>query len=470
MHQKTFQTIQKHNLIPAHALVVVAVSGGADSLALLHILNELRPRLGCHLHVATLDHGLRGEAGAADVRFVADIATRWGLPVTVDRVDVPALMAQTGQGVEAAARQARFTFLAQVAHETGATVVATAHHANDQAETILLHLLRGTGLRGLGGMAFRTPLPGFPKITLIRPLLETSRDEIEAYCHEHGLSPRSDETNQDTTLRRNRIRHKILPQLETINPQIVSALIHLGESAAADLDYLAEQFNPVIASSNQERERITISRAYFVTLHPALQRRFVLWAAAQLGSEETISYDHLLAAVKMGSRGMVNGQVLLPGDLRLRVDYTMIAVERLAAGWPDSGYPLLPPGEAIPLVVPDTILLPGEAWKLMTATDLPAEAVPGRWVGLPASNNLALRTRRAGDRFAPPGLGGHTKKLNRWFTDHKVPSYLRDRIPLLTINDEIAAIALAEGWVVSTMFTTHGKTESSFYITNLEKT
>lgn len=470
MHQKTFQTIQKHNLIPAHALVVVAVSGGADSLALLHVLNELRPRLGCRLHVATLDHGLRGEAGAADARFVADIAAQWGLPVTVDGVDVPALMAQTGQGVEAAARQARFAFLAQVAHETGATLVATAHHANDQAETILLHLLRGTGLRGLSGMALRTTLPGFPEITLIRPLLETSRGEIEAYCQQHSLSPRSDETNRDTDLRRNRIRHDILPQLMTINPQIVSALVHLGESAAADLDYLAEQFSPVIASSIQENERITISRAYFAALHPALQRRFVLWAAAQLGSEETIGYDHLIAAVEMGSRGTVNGQVLLPGALRLRVDYTMIAVERLAAGWPESGYPLLPPGTAIPLVVPDTILLPGETWTLTTAVTLPAEVEPGGWVALPASKNLVLRTRRDGDRFAPPGLRGHTKKLNRWFTDHKVPGYLRDQIPLLTIHDEVAAIALAGGWVVSARFTTHGKTESSIYIANLKRT
>ncbi|MCB9453227.1 MAG: tRNA lysidine(34) synthetase TilS [Anaerolineaceae bacterium] len=231
VHQKAFQTIQKHNLIPQHTLVVVAVSGGADSLALLHILQELRPRLECDLHVATLDHGLRGADGAADAHFVAATAAAWGLPVTIGNTNVPALMEQTGQGVETSARQARYAFLAGVARDVGASLVATAHHADDQAETILLHLLRGSGLRGLRGMAFHAALPGFPEITLVRPLLATSRTEIETYCREHHLTPRHDATNQDTTLLRNHIRHDILPQLQTINPQIVPTLMNLSESA-----------------------------------------------------------------------------------------------------------------------------------------------------------------------------------------------------------------------------------------------
>ncbi|MBZ0278007.1 MAG: tRNA lysidine(34) synthetase TilS, partial [Anaerolineae bacterium] len=236
MYQKFFQTIQKHNLIPPHTMIVVAVSGGADSLALLHLLRDIRKRLRCDLHVATLDHGLRGEAGAADARFVAETAASWGLPVTVGQVSVPALMSQTGQGLEAAARRARYAFLAQTAQTTGAAVIASAHHADDQAETILLHLLRGAGLNGLRGMAYRAPVPGYPHLTLIRPLLNVTRTEIDSYCREHGLVPREDASNQDVAMLRNRIRAEVLPRLRTINPQIAQALISLADNAAVDQD------------------------------------------------------------------------------------------------------------------------------------------------------------------------------------------------------------------------------------------
>src|SRR6266545_2156816 len=232
---RAFITAQR--MIDAGAPVVVAVSGGPDSLCLLHILATLRDDLGIALHVAHLDHMIRGAESETEARFVADLARSWGLPATVEAVDVPVL--------------------AQVARSAGAQAVAVAHHADDQAETVLMHLLRGAGPEGLGGMRPVVPWhewapdketrrpgdkvsdscslsPGLlVSPSLIRPLLQVTRADIESYCTEHGLAPRRDPTNLDLDATRNRIRHELLPRLIEYNPHIVEAL---GRTAAICAD------------------------------------------------------------------------------------------------------------------------------------------------------------------------------------------------------------------------------------------
>ncbi|MCB9453226.1 MAG: tRNA lysidine(34) synthetase TilS [Anaerolineaceae bacterium] len=194
-----------------------------------------------------------------------------------------------------------------------------------------------------------------------------------------------------------------------------------------------------------------------------MQRRFVLWAAEQLNGGETTSHHHVIAAVDLGNRGEVGSQVLLPGGLRLRVAYTEVTVERLTAAEPDRGYILLPVETEITVSVPGITLVSGSAWALVTRTTPPSADSLGTWAGLTGSSDLLLRTRREGDRFASPGLGGHTKKLNRWFTDQKVPNDLRDRIPLLVVGGQVAAIRLVDRWVVSTQFIPQEQAKPAVY-------
>lgn len=454
-------SIREHRLIAAGERILIAASGGTDSLALLHILMSLRDSLGCDLHVATLDHGLRGEAGADDARFVVETAQAWNIPVTSSTADVRALAAERRIGIEAAARSARYDFLAQVARAIGAHRVAVAHHAGDQVETVLLHLLRGSGLRGLSGMSFASPLPGHSDLTLIRPLLGITRADLEAYCHDHALHPRHDVSNDDLSLTRNRLRHETLPYLRDLAPGFDRRLLALAEIAALEDNFvdsaLSQTIDPHLI---HQPDRITLPRAIFVALHPALQRRFVLSAARDLRAHD-ITAQHVAAAVDLALKGQVGARALLTAGVQLRRDYDAIVVERESAPLPDD-HPLLPTAESvIPVAIPGTTTVGqgGAAW-LLTASPTPLEGDSAS-LAIPEGAEIILRGRRNGDRFAPQGLDGHTRKLKDWLIDRRVPRRHRDRLPLLVVGGEIAAL-YCRGWHVSAHF--HSTQNPSHFI------
>ena len=443
------RTLQTHRLIPPGSQVVASVSGGADSLALLHVLNRLSPQLGFRLHVATLDHGLRGERGAADAAFVCRVAAEWGIPVTAGAVDGLALAAETGLGIEAAARRARYRFLAEVARAVGADRVATGHQADDQAETVLMHLIRGAGLRGLGGMLPQSPLPEAPDLVLIRPLLEVWRAEIEVYLDEQGITPVEDITNRDTALLRNHIRHVVLPILRDCNPQISRALAQLADSAALDQAYLDERVAQAAAESGRcfPGERACFRRAAFAALPLALQRRWVQWASNQVNPAAELGYETVVKAAELGVRGAVGDQTHLPGRLRLRVDYDELWVEPLDALPPLPAWPLLADAD-VQVVVPGLTMLNGWALQAAFTPQLESQAR----LAIPAGAQVTLRPRQPGDRFAPLGLQGHTQKINRWMINRKVPRALRRRIPLLCVDGQVAAVIVGATWAVAEPF------------------
>src|SRR5947209_6731228 len=255
MLEKIATYIDQHQLLPESGTIIVAVSGGADSLCLLHVLNRLcgsGPEArypAVRLHVAHLNHKLRGEASYHDAAFIAQLADSWGLPVTIGEIDVPALARQEGRSLEDAARTARYRFLREVA---AGRRIAVAHHADDQVETLLLHWLRGGGLAGMLGMQ---PC----QQDIIRPLLATSRAEILAYCQQYNLHPLQDASNTDARFLRNRIRHELLPLLESMNPGIRSTLLRNAEVVRADAEWIEAQVDsawPAVVVSTQEN-RIT---------------------------------------------------------------------------------------------------------------------------------------------------------------------------------------------------------------------
>ncbi len=462
------QNIQKFQLITTGQKLVVGVSGGADSLVLLHILNQLAPRLGIIIHAATLDHQLRGAESAGDVRFVQQICHEWGVDVTLGQADVAQLAQKQQLGIEAAARVARYDFLAHVAEKVGATSVAVAHHMDDQAETVLMHLMRGAGVHGLAGMALRSPVPGHTELSLIRPLLQVSRAEIEAYCEQHDLIPCHDSTNSDTSLLRNAIRLDVLPMLAEYTPQVRPALARLAEIAAVEDDYLQQHvllFSQSAAVTVSPRQ-ISIDRNAFQGLHSALQRRLLIWAIGQLGSSEDTAAQLVIYAIEIAKRGQQGAIALLGGGFRLRVNYNIFVVEAENNAEIDQHNPLLPINFSLNINVPSRHLFDG--WTLESTMILPSESKMVCRLSVPEGSDVVLRTRQVGELFAPLGMNGHTQKLSRWMVNHKIPKVIRHQVPLLVINNIIAAIALNHEWFVSEVFAVRNNDEPIIYFQFLE--
>ena len=442
---RVLNTLRRHDAIFSGELVIIAVSGGSDSVALLHLLNRAKDALGIELHVASLDHGLRAEDGQLDQDLVASLASRWRLPYTLGHADVPALSAEWGIGIEAAARRARYEFLARVACEQGGCCVAVGHHAHDQAETILMNIVRGSGARGLRGMSVVSDMPGHAGIRLVRPLLRIAKHELEAYCREHKLPFRVDESNADTRFRRNYLRHEVIPNLTRLNPDLLAAFERLAESAAVDEDFFAEQVErTVMPLVTAESDRWQMKQADFAALHPALQRRFIQRAYRQMfGGSASLSHALTLDLIAWSREAATGSRRDISGALQMRKAYDEIIIERKDADDDQDQFRLIPLETDEPLRLGAPLLFQGLTIYLSPA----AEACGvGTRLRLPASLELRLRTRRPGDRFKPKGMGGRSRKIKAWMIDRKIPREIRHRIPLICADGAIMAICLGETW------------------------
>lgn len=438
------RVLEQSGAIDGSAKLIVAVSGGCDSVALLHLLSNLRGALAVELHVASLDHGLRGGAGRGDLDFVGELAAKWGLPHTLGQVDVPQLSQAWGMGIEEAARRARYDFLAQVARQEGCQCVVVGHHADDQAETILMNIVRGSGLRGLGGMRLVSPLPNHPRLKLIRPLLSVNRAELQLYCSERKLSFRQDESNWDTSYGRNFLRHEIMDRLSRLNPAVVSALNRLAESAATDDDFISSQLESVAKVALRSWVGgCSISRPLFQEAHPALQRRLLRRAFHQLAAGESLKHELTLDLVDFCQTARTGASRDIGASLELRIVYDDILVQRKGSLEPHSDYRLIPVDTNIELRAAEPLEIGGLSIGVGAQS---GDCQAGAALVLQAGCELRLRTRRAGDRFKPKGMAGRSRKLKDWMIDRKIPRRFRDQIPLLCADGAIVAICLGATW------------------------
>jgi len=334
------ETIATHRLLPPHARVVVAVSGGADSVALLHILVTLQASLKLTLRVAHLDHGLR-ERSAEDARFVQELGARWGVPVSSERRPVGAICKREGWSLEDGARRVRYQFLVEVAGRHSASRIAMAHTADDQAETVLMRLVRGTGLLGLGAIPIRRQLED--EIWVVRPLLAVWRQEVLAYLEEVRLAHREDETNGDDRFVRNRIRRQLLPLLERdYNPNIKGTLTLLAEQSRWDYAYLEEaagrqwkrtaKVHPCTAAADggvTPSPRVAISIPAFLRQPKALQRQLVRQAIRHVRGElGRFEFRHWVEAERLFAERPAGTVVDLPGGVRLRRENDQVVCTR----------------------------------------------------------------------------------------------------------------------------------------------
>lgn len=434
LRAKVEQFIVEHRLFREGDTVVVAVSGGADSVALLDILVSLAD-LRLRLVVAHLNHTLRGDESDADEEFVRQRAIHYGLPAEISRVDVKGLSRQKKLSLEEAGRVARYDFLAAVARNYGSAAIGLAHHADDQAETVLLRLLRGAGASGLCAMS---PKSG---ANLVRPLLAVKRQEIEVYLRERGISYRHDSTNSDREFLRNRVRHELLPYLETYNPAVRERLVATAQALARDEEVLEEETDTAFARCTRGRLDAVAFHLPAIASEPAgiryrLYRRALLLAK---GGLERIAVAHLQAIDRMIRAGRKPHATLsLPDGMMVARSYDTLTFLPVPDGLASTateteidgpGVHVLPGGVRLEVGA----ALPPAPWEGLSpgSACFDADAAPFPWL---------VRAFMPGDRIVPLGMTGH-KKVKDLFIDEKVPRKKRQRLPLIFSGGKLLWVA-----------------------------
>lgn len=410
-------------------LIVVAVSGGADSVCLLHRLRQLKR---FPLHVAHLNHQFRKEADA-EARFVEQLAAQWNLPVTIESWPVEALCKRERLSRQEGARRARYRFLTACADRVGARWIATGHTADDQAETVLMRLLRGSGRLGLSG------IPKLRADRIIRPILTMTRQEVTAELARAGIPHIEDLSNAKPVYLRNRIRHQLLPQLQADNPNILATLCRmanlLGEEDAFLRQYTQQQMSRVCLEKTEQS--VLFDVVQLQALHPAIQRRMIQAGLAHIyiclagpDNSRHVGFAQIEKLV-----GLLDGpsgrRFSLPGGVSVRRDYGRLILER---------------ADTQPVPPPPVEITGGEhsmnlpAWGIRLTMEQRYKP-PFRHVAAFDLDRvvppLILRGWRAGDRFVPVGMGGRHKKLQDFFSDAKIPRPERFRIPLLTCEGAV---------------------------------
>ena len=459
--------ISQYKMIEDGETVLVAVSGGADSLALLYGLHALRSQLSCKLHVVHLNHCLRPDADA-DAEFVQQHAAHLELPCTIQRAEVPRLVKQWKLSVEAAGRRARYQFYESVCTEVSATKVALGHHQDDIAETVLMNLIRGSGATGLKGIS---PVRN---MKFIRPLAGFTRQNIEAFLTSIGIVPRHDATNTDTYYLRNRIRRELIPQLaRDYNPNIKTGLSRTADVLGTESEYLDTVARKAFETCRIQgpQKNVVLDRVKFRQYHVALQRRILRQSVFEmLGDMSDLYFAHCEAMLNLVEGDAPNTVLALPNDLRFRRAYQQLIFERKPVEMESFVYPVATVGKTSIEVLNTEITA-----ELGHVESLGTLALPdGKFEAIfdydklrkvfaePSSETvpLTVRNRQQGDRFQPYGMRG-TKKIKDFFIDAKVPRCERDSIPLLVCSNEILWVI---GYTTSESFKIKPDTRQYLYL------
>ncbi|HXV47892.1 MAG TPA: tRNA lysidine(34) synthetase TilS [Candidatus Binatia bacterium] len=432
--------IQRHELISRGDRVVVAVSGGPDSVALLHLLLELREEFELHVEVAHLQHGMRGAEADGDAEFVGELARKLDLTFHLKTIDVPRIKVSAGKGnLEALARAERYRFFAQLIRDRSLDKVATAHTQDDQAETVLMWFLRGSGMKGIGGMApvqyMNLPGDGAPiGVTVVRPLLEVAKAEILEYLNRKSQPYRLDRTNQDTALLRNWVRLELLPSIRQrldgrLNERLGRQARLIREEDQL-LDGLARQkLEGICANGGLHRDGLLAEPA-------AMQRRLLrLWIEKARGNLSGLGFVHVDDLLRLIKEGPPQGRLALPGALELAREYGTLKLVRRTSRIKRTCY-------SYEFNAGSSLRIP------QAGSEIHSEVIKAPLVRYPAdfkeavfdsarlTGPLAVRNFRRGDYFQPLGMNGH-KKIKDLFIENKLTLSARANWPLLVLGREV---------------------------------
>jgi tRNA(Ile)-lysidine synthase len=439
------ETVTAYGMLKEKDSVVVGVSGGPDSVALLHVLGALAPRFSLKLGIAHLNHCLRRDDSDKEAAFVETLSDRLGLPFHIYKEDVHEYQIKNKLSLEEAARRVRYTFLNRIAEINRYNKIALGHHSDDNAELVLMNLFRGSGPLGLSG------IPPVRDGKIIRPLIKLNRSEIIDYLNQNRLKYVSDASNMDTRYLRNRVRHKLIPLLKTdYNPKISETLNRLSSIMLSEEAWIEDVIHPLFEKSvlNVQDDRITFSVSMLDPLHTAALRRILRKAISRIkGDLRRISFANIDAVQRLLEKGPAYGRLDLPGRIRIRRrgDVLLISREKSTLRNLDveSGH-LKPFVFEHKIAKPESIFIK-EIGAHLEFTEMSTETMPdycsaGRYTGFFDQDTLSfpmvVRNYRPGDIFRPMGMDG-MQKLKKFFIDKKVPRNERTKCPILLSRGKI---------------------------------
>lgn len=429
MLNRVREFIITHKLISPGDFIIAGISGGPDSMALLYIMKNLCKELDFKVAVAHLNHGLRPEA-AAEEKLVKNYCTQWDIEFHSRTLDIKAIARQGKKSLEEAGRDCRYQFFNELLGQLGAGKIATAHHQDDMAETVLLHLLRGSGIKGLRGIM---PVKG----NLIRPLLCVCKNEIKTFLHQKRVDYYIDRSNYELSYLRNRIRHRLIPMLQKdYNPQIIENLNRLADIAREDNDALEEEtrrwWEKLLIKINQDE--IVFDKQKLLEMHPAFQRRLILEAFSRLKGESGWDRADVQKVIELAQKEGSSKYVILKKGLRVKVVYRQLHFVRQLVPTVSFKCEIKVPGR-VEIPASDEVYV----FELCQRADLEHGNGDILLDYDKLKTPLFIRSRRPGDRFKPLG-GRGSKKLKDYFIDLKIPLSERDKIPLLASEGDIYAI------------------------------
>lgn len=436
MIHKVLEVIEQFGMISYGDRIIVAVSGGPDSMCLLHVLNEIKQKFGLSLYAAHVNHCLRGEEADKDQLYVEGFCKGLGIQCFSRKIDINKFAEERHLSSESAGREARYEFFNELLGKLGAQKVALAHNANDQAETVLMRIIRGTGMEGITGI--KPVREGI----FIRPLIHTSRSSIESYCTEHELHPRIDRTNLESIYARNKIRLELIPYIaENFNREIITVLNRMAETASIDNDYMEKEAEKIYSKHCRKiQNKIIIDKDAFLEHESVLTRTLRLAVSAIKGNKYNLEKVHIYDLINLQKSG-TGRKINLPGKLVGYNNYENIEM------YIDEGSGNIRQSEEYTLYINGETYISELGIKVSTRLVNKKEKI-----SLKEENNIkyfdfdkikedvSIRTRRNGDRFTPFGMSG-SKKLKDLFIDLKIAQEERDKVPLICFGEEIA-------WVV----------------------
>ncbi len=432
--EKVLSTINKHKLIEDGDKIVLGLSGGPDSVCLLHILNRLKEQMNIDIYAAHLNHQIRGIEAQKDALYVSKLCDEMGITFFVKSINVPKYCSDKGLSIEEGARKLRYEMFDEIKQKTRANKIAVGHNLNDQAETILMRIMRGTGLQGLRGIEY------IREGGIIRPILDIERKDIEKYCEEHNLNPRIDESNLENIYTRNKVRLELIPYMkDNFNPNVIESIVRMSNSLKSDSDYIENESEIKYKEvSNNMEESTSIDIKLYRDLHNSIKTRVLRKAIKEiLGDTNFIDQKHIEDIMCLEDDNKIDKKITLPrGLFAYRRKNNIILTTReiineeveFCYNIPSNGFIKI---KELDMIV-ETQTMSIDRYKSMK-TDKSSKGFDFNKV----KGGITVRSRKQGDKIKLP-MG--SKKIKELFIDLKIPREDRCKVPIITDNEDIICV------------------------------